>query len=284
MSNRRGEIPDDRALVAGHVARVGVLEDDGRIGAELPRGAHDGHRRTAAARVLGADVERELQAVGVEAGDVVDDDRVEARRGVGILVVRKVGAGHEQRAPALQNGAERVAQLARRGRLLPAHDERHDLDPRRDPQHERQLHLERVFARVSSRVVADNRRRLHQRLGAVAIDRRHAERRLEARSAKRRHPLEADKVRRPHQDDDVDRLLSQQAVRIGGHRARVHQPGVRRDQRDQMLGRARRVRRIGQVPIDGRAQRVGGSGIPAAGDRCLANAPARPSVRAGEIC
>ena len=78
--------------------------------AEQPRGAHDRDRRAAAARVFRPGVERALQSVGVEARDAVDDDRVQRARRRRVVVVRQVGAGHEQRAPAAQHRAERVAE------------------------------------------------------------------------------------------------------------------------------------------------------------------------------
>ena len=63
------------------------------------RGTHHRDRRPAAARMFGPDVERELKPVGVEAGHVVDDDGIEPRRGLRVVVVREIGAGDEQRVP-----------------------------------------------------------------------------------------------------------------------------------------------------------------------------------------
>ena len=170
-----------------------------------------------------------------------------------------------------QDSRERVAELTDcRGRL-PAHDERHDACLRREPHHERELHLERMLPHVRRRVLAHHRRGLDQRLGALTVERGDAERRLEAGAAKRRYAVEADEVRGPDQDDGVELVVSKQAVRIRGDGARVDQPGVRRNQRDEPAGCGRSVPGGRHVLIHRRYQRIGGSGIPAAGDRGLAN-------------
>ena len=128
-----------------------------------------------------------------------------------------------QRVPPLQDRAERVAQLTRRLRGLPPHHERHDLRVGRHPPDKRQLHLERVLADVWRRVVAHDRRRPHQRLGAIGVDRRDAERRLEAGSAKCGDAVEADGVRRAREDDEIGGTVAQEPVGMGRDRARVDQ-------------------------------------------------------------
>ena len=55
-------------------------------------------------------------------------------------------------------------------------------------------------------------------------------------------------------------------------RARIHQPGVRRDQRDQIVrGRRARAIRVGQMAVDRRGERRSGPRIPGAGDRGLSD-------------
>ena len=76
--------------------------------------------------MFGVGVEGRLQAFGVEARDPVDDHRVEARGLVRIVVVRQIGARHQQRPAAPTHDAQRVPERIRRGRGLPPHDERHD--------------------------------------------------------------------------------------------------------------------------------------------------------------
>ena len=122
-----------------------------------------------------------------------------ARRGVRIVIVREIGAGDEQRAPARAGRSPSASPSARAvaGGLL-AHHERHDLRAGRHAPEERQLHLERVLARVRGRVVADDRRR------PAINDSVHIARRSRATPSGvskpapriRRHAVEADEVRR----------------------------------------------------------------------------------------
>src|SRR5229473_5374262 len=83
----RGQIADDRRLVAGDVAGVAVFQDRGAGCPEVPRRAHHGHGRSTAAGVFGLLVERPLQALRVAPRNMIDDDRIEARSGDGVVIV-----------------------------------------------------------------------------------------------------------------------------------------------------------------------------------------------------
>ena len=86
-----------------------------------------------------------------------------------------------------------------------------------------------------------------------------AERRIEPAMSIDRHAVEADEVRRTDQHDQLRRAAAELLVGVGGHRSRVHQPGVRRDQRDQLVERRRRGADGGKVPVDfGRERRFSG--------------------------
>ncbi len=65
-AERRRQVADDRVLVAGHIARVAVLQHARIRGAKRLRGAHHRHRRSSAARVFGRCLEQRHQAVGIE--------------------------------------------------------------------------------------------------------------------------------------------------------------------------------------------------------------------------
>ena len=83
----------------------------------------------------------------------------------------------------------------------------------------RQLHLERVLARVRRVVFADDRVGVHQRRGDILVDRR------EARMASRTPPApdtatpsKPTKCDGPTSDRDVERAPAQQPVRMRGDR------------------------------------------------------------------
>ncbi len=174
---------------------------------------------------------------------MVDHDPVERRRGERVVIVREVGAGDEQRRPALEDARQRIPEgRDSRGRLA-AHHQRHDRHRRTHAAQERQLQLQRVLADVRRRLVGDDRRRLEQRAGAGVVDRHDAERRLEAARAGDRHALEVHEVRRPDQHSHVEGPPAQLPVGERRHRARVHQAGMRRNER-----------------TDGREPAIGGSG------------------------
>ena len=165
--------------------------EHGRIArAERPRRAHHGDRRTAAARVVGLRVERTLETVGVESRHVIDHDRVEPRRGGGVVIMRQVGARDEERPSSAKDGGERVAERARSGGRLIAHHQRDDRRARREPLNERQLHFERMLARMRRGVLADDRRRFHELRCALVVDSGDAERRLESAARIQRDAVE----------------------------------------------------------------------------------------------
>ena len=122
-----------------------------------------------------------LQAVGVEARDAVDDDGVEARGGGGVVIVRQIGAGDEQRAAAAQRRGERVAE--RRGRVArsdsPSPAARSAAPGARRCRNGSCISSEcsRACAAGCSRTIGDAPA---DRRGARLVDRRDAERRLEA--------------------------------------------------------------------------------------------------------
>ena len=214
-----------------------------------------------------------LQPVGVEARDAVDDDRVEARRGArhpgsatDRCSPRATRAGRAAPSPSASPSARAVAGVCHpitSGTIFDVG--RHALE-------ERQLHLERVLAGVGagySRTIGDA---CINDSAQSRVDRRDAERRLEARSTERGDAVEADEVRGPDEDGDVERRLAQQAVRMGGHRARVDQARRAARQRDQIApARAARRRPQRGVRSTRRAQRWRRIRVPAPGDRCLAN-------------
>ncbi len=136
----------------------------------------------------------------------------------------------------------------------------------------RQLHLEGVFTDVRGRMLAHDRRVGEQRVRARVVYRSDPERRLESLAEIDRHAVEPDEVRRPDEDGDVERPAAQQTIRMRGDRPRVHQAGVRRDQRRQIAGHLRRAAiRALEMPIDGSRERRRRAGIPRACNGRLAD-------------
>ena len=68
---------------------------------------HDGDRWTAAAGVARLIVERALQSIGIEFRDAVDDDGIQGFRGGRVVVMRQIGAGHQQRTASVECRGER---------------------------------------------------------------------------------------------------------------------------------------------------------------------------------
>ena len=71
-------------------------------------------------------------------------------------------------------------------------------------------------------------------------------------------------MRRTDEDHDVERSAAKEPVGVGGDRARVHQPGVGRDERHEIAIDVACRRR--QMSIHGRGEGVGRAWIPASGD------------------
>ena len=188
-----------------------------------------------------------------------------------VVVMREIRARHDERAPAAQNRRQRVAERARGVGVLIAHDERHDRRAGREMSEERQLHLEGMLAHVRRGVLLHRRRRLEQRARARLVNRRDAQRRLESARRIDGHALEADEVRRSDENRDVELPSAQQAVGVRRDRSRVHQPRVRRDQRDQIAGHV--ARRVREVTIDRRCKLLRRTRIPASSNRRPADVP-----------
>ena len=122
-------------------------------------------------------------------------------------------------------------------------------------------------------VLADeprHRRRRDDRASAIGIDWRDAERRGEPAGRVDGYTVETDEMRRPHQHGHLERAIAQQPVGMGGDGARVHQPGVRHDDRHQLPGDppigAVRVR---QMLIDGSPERIRRARVPAPRNGCF---------------
>jgi hypothetical protein len=126
-----------------------------------------------------------------------------------------------------------------------------------------------LLARVSRRVLADHGRGAHERGGAIRVDRRHAEGRVEPARGAYRDAVEGDKVRGANQDRHVEGAPRQQPVRMRGHRARVHQAGMRRNERHQIAGHV--ARGPGQMGVNRSRQRGRSPRIPRARDRRRSN-------------
>ena len=128
-------------------------------------------------------------------------------------------------------------------RRLVAHDERHDRHFRHERRKKRQLHLERMLAGVGARLV--RRTTGHERISAAARSHRHSSSQAASRTARWATPTR----RRTRRSGTGRRARSrrttalQEPVRVSRDRTRIHQPGVRGDQRARRSHPASRLRR-----------------------------------------
>ena len=117
-----------------------------------------------------------------------------------------------------------------------------------------------------------HRRRGDDRAGTIGIDRRDAKWRVESAGRVDGHALETDKMRRTHEHGDIERAIAQQPIGMRGDWARIHQPGVRRDERHQLpRGLPIGAIRAGQLPIDGGRERIRRARVPAPRNGCLSD-------------
>ena len=240
------------------------------VGPEPGRGAHDGDGRAAAAGHVPAAVVEGIalvlgqQAVGVEAGDVVDDDLVEGGGAGRVEVVRQVGARDQQRRQPRARLDEGLGQRLDGRAFLVPEEQGHDGDVGQHLLQERKLHLQRVLAVVGGRMGADDRRG-EEPVGHAGLDLDPPERRLERAGRPDRHPLEAVIVGRADEDNDVAGSARHRAVGVGRDGAGVDEPGVRGDHGDDVARRSRLC--LSQVPVDRRPQRPRVARIPGPGYR-----------------
>ena len=85
--------------------------------------------------------------------------------------------------------------------------------------------------------------------GHGLVDHGTAQRRLEGAAVVQRDAVERGAVRRPHEHGDQAGAAAQRRVGVRGHRARIAQPGVRRDEADQPA-RQRRRGNVREVAVD----------------------------------
>src|SRR5207245_8914730 len=114
-------------------------------------------------------------------------------------------------------------------------------------------------------VLEDDWRRRRDRSCGIRVDRPDAERRPETARRHHRHALEPDEMRGSDEHDDIESPIAQQAVRVRGHGARIHQARMRGDERDDVAGDV--SRRARKISVDRRGEGVRVCRIPASGDR-----------------
>ena len=175
--------------------------------------------------------------------------RSSARGGRRVVIVRQIGAGDEQRAAAAQRRGERVAERARRLRRSdsPSPAARSAAPARGAARNGSCISSEcsRACAAGCSRTIGEAAAIARR---AVVVDRRDAERRLEAAATDRSTtPSKPTKCDGPTSTATSNVRPREQPVGVRGDRPRVHQPGVRRDERDEVAGQ-RRGAVGGQMP------------------------------------
>ncbi len=119
-------------------------------------------------------------------------------------------------------------------------------------------------------MLAHNRRRRHHIRSARRIDARNTERRFEAARRHNRHAFETHEVGGTDENGHVETAIAQQAICVGGHGARIDQPGMGRNDGDQVAlqiaARSHSPVGLGEVPINGFSQGPRRPRVPAPGD------------------
>ena len=249
----RRHVADDRRLVAGHVARIGVPEHRARRRAELRGGVAaptpSARRRTRAAararaRPSGRRGRAPRRAAARRRRGAPRSRRPRSARGrCSPRAARRPASAHVRRDGARERIAQRHRRLAR---LIP-HHERHDRHARQQARDERQLHLERVLPPVRR---ADARRSRRDS-AAIAAARSsatatgpsgvsHAPARPDRHALESRRNATARPARRPRSG-----IAAPARRRTPPPGRSTRQPGMRRDDR------ARAARR----PASGRRRR-----------------------------
>ena len=202
------------------------------------------------------------EARRVEALDRRRGRRVVLLGAVVRLVVRQIGADHEQGVRPAPQPVQHLRDLA--GCRL-ADQERHEREVAEHGLEERQLDLERVL-RLVRRVRELHLRQVAERLDRSPVQRHLAERRAKGRGARHGDAAERHEVRRPDHDRAADRrcAVAERGERMPGHRPGVDVAGMRRDHR---LGRGCGARPVccGEIALDRGAQAARIRGIEAAG-------------------
>ena len=214
--------------------------------------------------MLGLDVERVLQAVGIEPRHVIEHNRVEPRGGFGVVVMREIRARDEKGAASTQNGYERIRQRRRGGASLVSHEQRHDGRVRRETAEKWKLHLERVLAYVSARVFTSETSEVHDCVDDFRGDRGDAEWRLESIGGRNGDAVEPNEMRRADEDDHIEYSGLQLAIGVSGNRTGVRQSGMRRNQRHEIA--AKITSRSCELTVDDGGEVGRCSRIPAAGN------------------
>ena len=196
--------------------------------------------------------------------------RVEASCRGRVVIVRKVGAGHEERVAPFEDRAEGLAERQSRLGGLPPHDERHDPRLRGDALQKRQLHFERMLAAVRGSALVHDRRGRHDGRRTLLIDIGDAERRFKTSGSIDGHAFEPEEVRGPNEHDQADSTVEQLAIGVRRHRTRIHQSRMRRNQGDELCQSSGRLPADArQVAVDGRRKRGRRARIPGARDSRL---------------
>jgi len=115
-------------MVAGNVAGIGVMEHLGLGGAQPLGGDHGGHNRPSAARLPDAQIEIARQVEVIVLADGVQRLVVFRRRLIVGVIVRKVGAGQNQRVGPRRQFRQRHAESAAGLVALVSHNHRHKLE------------------------------------------------------------------------------------------------------------------------------------------------------------
>ena len=161
------------------------------------------------------------------------------------VIVRKVGAGQNQRVGPRRQFRQRHAESAAGLVALVSHNHRHKLELSQHPLQEGQLDFDGMLRAFGK---PDQRAGLGEFGGEGLVHGNLAERGGVGRAIVHRRETESFVMRRRNHHYAVEFLPFQQRVRVSGHRTRIHIARVRRHQRHHIVDGWRRSFR--QVAVD----------------------------------
>jgi len=254
-------------VVTGYIAGIRVLEDFGLVGSQPLGRHHGGHNGTSATSLPNARLEVLGQTEVIPLRDGLQDLLVEFRGFVVSVVMREIGAGHDERACSrpLERFGEREPKGTLRFIVLLTHHDGNQLEVTQHALQKRELHLQGVLALLLGWNVAtagklDERVQLGQLGGELLVHRDISERRGIGIAVVNRNEREALEMRGRNHHYPLELSAFEQRVTVCSHFAGIDVARVRRNQRHQ-VPRKWRYRGLRQIVIQHAPEFVGLRGI-----------------------
>jgi len=143
QSNRA--VADHAAMIAGDIAGISVMKDSGLVGSQPLSGDHGGYDRSSAARLPNPQIQIAGQVEVIVLADGLQRLMIDSHRFVVRVIVREVGAGHNESVGSGDQLSQRHAERAAGIVTLISHNHRDKLELADHPLQKRQLVLDGVL-------------------------------------------------------------------------------------------------------------------------------------------